>query len=105
MVRGVAHSHRSVKIFGRVVLAVGKSIIACLPHLAALMHSVEYQFIMLAFKKASKREMLWVPWRFRRLGPSVFASCNSNAEEALHRTEPIVNTRLQPIIQALFLVQ
>ena len=43
---------RLQKPFGRVVLVVRKSIIACLPHSAASMHSVEYQFsIMLAFNK------------------------------------------------------
>ena len=43
---------RLQKPFRMVVLVVRKSIIACLPHSAASMHSVEYQIsIMLAFNK------------------------------------------------------
>lgn len=92
---------RLQKTFGRVVLVVRKSIIACLPHSVALMHSVEYQFfIILAFNKGCGRLGVSGAWAF-----SVFASYNSNAMGAQHRTEPINNTRLRLIIQALFSVQ
>lgn len=101
MVNGVAHSHKAAKTLGRVVLVVRKSIIACLPHSAALMHSVEYQFfIILAFNKGCRRLGASGAWAF-----SVFASYYSNARGALHRTKPIADTRLRLIIQALFSVQ
>ena len=91
---------RLQKTFGMVVLVVCKSIIACLPHSAALVHSVEYQFfIILAFNKGCGRLGVSGAWA------SVFASYNSNARVTLHKTEPIANTRLRLIIQALFLVQ
>lgn len=63
------------------------------------MHSVEYQlFIILAFNKGCGPLGVSGAWAF-----SVFAS--SNARGALHRTEPIANTYLRLIIQALFLVE
>jgi hypothetical protein len=63
------------------------------------MHSVEYQFfIILAFNKVVG------PLAFQALGPSRCLRAISNARGALHKTEPIANTRLRLIIQALFLV-
>jgi len=76
MVNGVAHSHKVAKNLWKVVLVVRKSIIACLPHSAALMHSVEYQFfIILAFNKALAFQALGLSRCLRASTPTPWEHC------------------------------